>query len=177
MTELEKVLEEYANAIVDEAITALTTPREIDGKTVTRVASGELARSLRAVVLEKDRVACFAVEPAAEYADFVHEGVNGTQNDRGSVYSYKKQNIDTTKLQEWIRYKPVPLRDFETGQFVPMTRSNIRSAAYLMGRKIAKQGIEGVPFFREAIDRTVPRFADRIADAIFKDNINGDNEL
>ena len=55
-------------------------------------------------------------------------------------------------LKEWIKIKPLKLRDLKTGKFLKKTKSNINSAAFLIGRSISEKGIKPRYFFRDAFE-------------------------
>ena len=52
-------------------------------------------------------------------------------------------------LQNWIKIKPLKLRGAK-GQFIKKNDKNIKSAAFLIGRSIAKKGIKPRYFWRDA---------------------------
>ena len=43
-------------------------------------------------------------------------------------------------IEQWIKDKGFPLRDYLTGQFIPKTETNIKKIAYLIRRKIGASG-------------------------------------
>jgi hypothetical protein len=64
-------------------------------------------------------------------------------------------------LEQWVKDKGLKLRDFITGRFVANTETNYKKAAYLIGRKIARQGTDIHKGKRQPID------LDRIVDNQF----------
>lgn len=66
------------------------------------------------------------------------------------------------KIANWIKIKPLRLRDTKTGKFIQKNKSNIDSAAYAIAKSIGLYGIKPTYFFRDAfkmhykrIDKTI----------------------
>jgi hypothetical protein len=94
MSELNKLLIAFSDDILKSA------KRHLGGRTIGKnknygVASGQLKRSLtyRIRVRGKDiqEVTFGAKGKAQKYAAFIDKGVNGTQKDRKSPYTFRKQ--------------------------------------------------------------------------------------
>jgi hypothetical protein len=96
--------------------------------------------------------------------------VNGTEVQFGSPYSFRGKFVNIDAVKTWMRVKPVRLRNAD-GQFIPNTESNFNSAAFLIARGIAKNGIPPVPYFQEAADRIYPKHEQALAEAMAKDSI------
>ena len=60
-------------------------------------------------------------------------------------------------ILEWINKKPIRMRDPKTGAFVKATDKAKKQAAFLIGRKIAKEGIEAYPFYTQAIEASIEK--------------------
>jgi hypothetical protein len=151
----------------------LGTYRKIRGRKVRRVSSGDLQKSLYGKTFERRGVISVGFGSRAVYADFIHEGVNGTSVKVGSKYSFKKKNLKEGVVERWIRQKPIKLRD-KDGKFIPMTDKNVRSAAYLIGRSIAKNGIVPLPFMRLGVEAAMKKYDTDFLKAI---SIDLDNEI
>lgn len=67
-------------------------------------------------------------------------------------------------IRSWIIYKPVLPRPGKDGR-IPTPNQ----LAYLIGRKIAREGTEGTHDFEEARDETVARWEQRIREALVED--------
>ena len=153
----QRVLEEFGRLGVERSQGELKITRKIRGRSVNRVATGNLRDSIYYQVLQEKRdfFVKFDVQGTARrYASFIHEGVNGTELSVGSPYSFKSRFVNISAIERYIRDTP----DFRLrkvivnkyGQrintFVEKSEQNIKSAAYVIARSIAKKGIVGVPF-------------------------------
>lgn len=67
-------------------------------------------------------------------------------------------------IRSWIDYKPVLPRPGKDGR-IPTPNQ----LAFLIGRKIAREGTEGTHDFEEARDETVSRWEQRIREALVED--------
>ena len=73
------------------------------------------------------------------------------------------------KIAEWIRIKPLKLRDLTTGKYIKKSESNVNSVAFLIARKIGAFGIEPTWFFRDAFNMHYKRINKDIISAYSKD--------
>lgn len=71
-------------------------------------------------------------------------------------------------IADWIRNKPVSIRDIRTGKFKSRTDSNIKSLAYVIGRSISQKGIKPTNFISDAIEMSMGKL-DKLGDAIGED--------
>lgn len=62
-------------------------------------------------------------------------------------------------IMQWIDDKPIRLRD-KDGQFIKKTEKAKKQVAYLIARKIAKDGIEPFPYYTRAIEKSLERRRD-----------------
>jgi hypothetical protein len=171
--ETNKALQAFGADMVEYAQGQLKVTRTIRGRKVRRTASGTLGNSLFYQVLKRReayRIEFNAKGVAKQYAAFIHDGVNGTEVQYGSPYSFKEQYVNIEAVKQWMRVKPVRLRD-KDGQFIPNTEDNFNNAAFRIARGIAKNGIPPVPYFQEAADRIYPKHEQALADAMAKDSI------
>lgn len=67
-------------------------------------------------------------------------------------------------IRSWIEYKPVLRRPGKDGRLPTPNQ-----LAFLIGRKIAREGTEGTHDFEEARDETVARWEQRIREALVED--------
>lgn len=160
VSEFDQILNEYAATVVERAQSNLRIKRRVRGKTVNRVASGNLLNSL----IYKIRVRYgkptidFTVKgPAGQYADVIEFG--------------RKPNSKmppVSAIEKWIRMKPLKLRNRQ-GEFIKSTENAIKSAAYNIARSIGEKGIQGINYYGEAIDDTWDDYKDKLMDAYIKD--------
>ncbi len=74
-------------------------------------------------------------------------------------------------LIDWIKKKPLRIRDLETGSFVKQTESRVKGLAYVINRKIKKYGIPATNFFTDAYESQEQKFMAEMQEAIAKDNL------
>ena len=159
-SEFDQILNEYAATVVERAQSNLRIKRRVRGKTVNRVASGNLLNSLiyKIKVRYGKPTIDFTVKgTAGQYADVIEFG--------------RKPNSKmppVSAIEKWIRMKPLKLRNRQ-GEFIKSTESAIKAAAYNIARSIGEKGIEGINYYGEAIDDTWDDYKDRLMDAYIKD--------
>jgi hypothetical protein len=73
-------------------------------------------------------------------------------------------------LIDWIKKKPLRIRDLETGSFVKQTESRVKGLAYVINRKIKKYGIPATNFFTDAYESQEDKFMVEMQEAIAQDN-------
>ena len=113
-------------------------------KSLVPTESGSLKNSIKAIVKEDGLIA-----EALSYIDFVDKGVNGTENNRGSIYSYtsKRPPIDALR--------------------------SISDNPYAMATSIYKKGIKPQLFLEKAeesidLDRIIEGYGEDIEDTLNK---------
>jgi hypothetical protein len=79
-------------------------------------------------------------------------------------------------LVNWIKKKPLRMRDLKTGKFKSFKTANqkenaINGLAYIINRKIKKFGIPATSFFTDAYDSQEKKFYNQMQEAIAQDNI------
>jgi hypothetical protein len=68
-------------------------------------------------------------------------------------------------IAEWIKIKPIRLRDTKSGKFKSKTEANINSAAFAIAMHIKTYGIQPTWFFRDAFKMHHKRLAPEIIKA------------
>ena len=172
MKRYDAILAEFAEE------TTLAAKRSLGSRRIGKnrsygVATRELQKSLEFTI---DGATIRFGSPVA-YAGFVHWGVNGTRKNRSSPYSFKYDTPGRKHVQaimEWMRVKPVRLRD-EDGKFVKQTpyvseRTGERidpreGPAFAIARAIKRRGLPGVKYWTEALETMVPRYRERLVEA------------
>lgn len=115
------------------------------------------------------------------YGSYVDKGVSGTQQ-KQTFKDYKTKTISTpykytTKqpppgiLAKWISKKGIKGRDKKTGRFI----SNM-SLAFIIGRKIKRDGIKGLSFFQKPLGLGLKQFGGDMLKAVKEDLINTINK-
>ena len=97
-TSLLRVLREYAEAIKQTAIRYLAEDGSNASRTLTNSIDYEYGIDDNHYWID------ITYE---EYGNYLNEGVNGTEQSRGSQYSFKSKRVNVKAIEEWIRIKPV----------------------------------------------------------------------
>jgi hypothetical protein len=81
-------------------------------------------------------------------------------------------------ILDWMRIKPIKLRDKESGKFKKPTEALKKQVAFLIARKIGREGIKGWKAFDYAMENIWDEYEAKIFEAFGKDfGANLDNEL
>lgn len=80
------------------------------------------------------------------------------------------KGVPPQALIDWIKKKPLRIRDLETGSFVKQTESRVKGLAYVINRKIKKYGIPATNFFTDAYESKEDKFMAEMQEAIAQDN-------
>lgn len=110
-----------------------------------KVSSGALINSITGRVVYQNNVYQYELH-LNDYYKYLEYGVNGTEKNNSSPYSYKSKRVNTNSIEEWIRLKPVVPRVVNTK--VPTTTQ----LAYAISRSIAKRGITPGHFLEKALN-------------------------
>ncbi len=118
------------------------------------------------------------------YAQFIYWGVNGTEQKRGSPYSYGSKQPPIDAIKKWMRVKPLRLRD-KDGRFISQQSRTITrgknkgkatdpmdGAAFLIARSIKKKGIASLKYYEKAYDETIKKAENKLSEAFAKDLFN-----
>jgi hypothetical protein len=139
LPETRKALQDVGKGIISEAQYNLATRKAN--------ASKELSESLRYWITETKRGITLnlgARAPGNKYAIYADQG-------RGPG---KMPPI--SKIEAWVKIKPLKLRDLKTGRFQKRTPARMRSVAFLIARKIGREGTEGSKYFTDALKTYEP---------------------
>ena len=163
LTDFEKVLGRFAEDVNNAAKRELGS-RKIGKNRSYGVASRSLQKSLT-YSLKGGRVSFGSPLP---YAAFIHWGVNGTRKNQNAPYSFRSKQPPSGPIMEWMRAKPVRLRD-ASGKFVKQTESRLKSAAFLIARSIKRNGIVGLRYYTVALESIVPQYEVELGEALTQD--------
>lgn len=180
MTYLKITIDEFAQDVVEKAQRNLGAYRMVQdrkGRKKKRRAdsSGNLRKSLTYRMgssSSNTRLSFFAKGSAADYAAFVEQGVNGTQKKWGSPFSFKGKNINQKAILDWMKRKPIRLREMKNGKlggFTKVTEKKKKQAAFLIGRSIAKYGFAPLNYMSDALNDAIPEWTERFGEAVAKD--------
>jgi hypothetical protein len=166
----ERALDELGLAATNAAKRELGT-KKIGKNRRYGYASGTLQKSLGfdvQVQPNSAKVELFVGGKAASYGKFIEEGVNGTKKKYGSPYSYTDKAPPVDDIVEWMKVKPVRLRDSK-GRFIQQTDARMRGAAYAIAQAIKRNGIVPVKFFDTGVKYALEKKRNLIAIAAAKD--------
>jgi hypothetical protein len=110
----------------------------------------------------------------ADYGTFLDKGVSGNKKKQSyknyenqtesSPYKYTTKQPPPGILAKWISKKGIKGRDKKTGRFI----SNL-SLAFLIGRKIKRDGIKSLSFFQKPLGLGMKQFGKDLLGAISTD--------
>ncbi len=145
----------------------LGASKSIDGKKRVTNTTGDLSKSLSYRVIQNRSVggqfaSGFDIEflSSVDYASFIEQGVKGSESTKPSAskspFKFKGKNIKAGVLANWIKKKPIRLRD-ASGKFkkVKDLKQARKQLEFLLGRAIATKGISARNFISESVETTV----------------------
>ena len=116
------------------------------------------------------------------YGTFVDKGVSGNKKKRkfkdyknqliSSPYSYTSKQPPPNILAKWISKKGIKGRDKKSGRFI----SNL-SLAYIIGRKIKRDGIKSLSFFQKPLGLGLKQFGKELLGNVKEDILNTLNNV
>ena len=140
-TNTEAYLTAFAQRVLQQAQLELGAYKTIDGKRRRTDSTGNLRNSLPGSYSIK-------VMPNSMSLKFFEE------NEAWKTYGYvvdagrkPGKMPPTDAIKQWIRQKPLRLRDLKTGSFVRMTESKVNSVAFAIAKKMKEEGTKPTYFF------------------------------
>ena len=113
----------------------------------------------------------------SRYATYVDKGVSGTQKQQkfkdyknkviSSPYKYTTKQPPPGILAKWISKKGIKGRDKKSGRFI----TNL-SLAFIIGRKIKRDGIKGLSFFQKPLGLGLKQFGKDLLGNVKQDIID-----
>ena len=173
------VFDSYAKEALKRARISLKI-KGFSGKKTKTDNTGALSDGLGYDVIEEDNGLILQFTSEEIYGAFIEEGVNGTEVERGSKYSFKGKNVNQKAIIKWLRSPKIRLRETakgsKEGRFMEKNERNIKQAAYMIGRSMALNGIKGIGYmaksnlyaFEENKDEITRAFTEDVADAMVK---------
>jgi hypothetical protein len=155
MADIKPILAAWAEKVIEAAqrnLGATQSVKETNAsgtkmKKRRRVASGNLKSSLTFFIRKgggNTKLIFTAKGSAKNYADVIEKG--------------RRPNSTPPPIEpiiQWMRTKPVRLQK-SGGGFVKQTDAGIRSAAFLISRKIGRYGITGIHYMEDAVNDNLP---------------------
>ena len=135
----------------------------------------ELAKTIRFEV-KRDGEGFVISFLMADYGAFLDKGVSGNKKKQSykdyknqtktSPYSYTTKQPPPDILARWIKKKGIKGRDKKSGRFI----TNL-SLAFIIGRKIKRDGIKSLSFFQKPLGLGMKEFGKELLGAISTDII------
>tara|TARA_R110000796_G_C14543406_1_gene433141 strand:- start:1703 stop:2236 length:534 start_codon:yes stop_codon:yes gene_type:complete len=163
-TNIERYLNSFGKQVVNRAKANL-------GK--AKGGNTKLAQSIKFEIIEDSDG--FTVQFfMADYGAFLDKGVSGNKKKqsykdyknqtKSSPFSYTNKQPPANILAKWISKKGIKGRDKKSGRFI----SNL-SLAFLIGRKIKRDGIKSLSFFQKPLGLGMKQFGKDLLGAITTD--------
>jgi len=134
--------------------------RKVGRNYTNAVASGTLEKSLKYRLQIKGQNINVSVYAKGKASQYFLARENGRKPG-------KQPPVDA--ILEWMRIKPIKLRDKESGKFKKPTEALKRQVAFLIARKIGKQGIKGWHAFDYAMENIWDEYESKVVAAYQKD--------
>ena len=159
MEELKKALKKYADDSIKQARSNLNLTGFAGKKRKTNN-TGSLSKGLGYDLKEKNNGFDLEFTTKELYGIFIEKGVNGWNKSQKAPFKFKKKNLKEGVMEEYIKTSKMRLKKIfvnksgqKVSQFVAKTPANIKAAAFMMGRAIARDGIIRTNFMGKASDR------------------------
>ena len=173
------VFDSYAKEALKRARISLKV-KGFSGKKTKTDNTGALSDGLGYDVIEENNGLILQFTSEEIYGAFIEEGVNGTEVEHGSKYSFKGKNVNQKAIIKWLKSPKIRLRVTakgpKQGRFIEKNERTIKQAAYMIGRSMALNGIKGIGYmaksnlyaFEENKDEITRAFTEDVADAMAK---------
>jgi hypothetical protein len=145
LKQTERALHRFAKKVIDRAKWNLANRKGKPGKKFSRGPSNTREKKL------SDSLG-YSLKVYPSGAVELLFGTKSAKHHKYVEYGRKagKKAPPPSVLRNWIRIKPLKLRDLSTGKFITKNESNINSAAYLIGKAISEKGIPPRWYWRDA---------------------------
>jgi len=175
MEELKKALQEYADESIKQARSNLNLTGFAGKKRKTNNTKA-LSKGLGYDLKENNKGFELEFTSKELYGIFIEKGVNGWMKSQKAPFKFKKKNLAEGVMEEYIKTSKMRLKKVfrnksgqKVSQFVAKTPENIKEAAFMMGRAIARDGIIRTNFMGKASDRAFKENKDSLEKAMAVD--------
>jgi len=165
------VVNDMAKRFVELMQSDYRLKRKVGKNYTNAVASGTLEKSLKYRLQIKGQNINISIYAKGKASQYFLARENGRK-------AGKQPPIDA--ILDWMRIKPIKLRDKQSGKFQKPTEALKRQVAFLIARKIGKEGIKGWHAFDYAMDNIWDEYKAKITDAYGKDfgaSLEGLNDI
>jgi len=154
------VVNDMAKRFVELMQSDYRMKRKVGRNYTNAVASGTLEKSLKYRLQIKGQNINVSVYAKGKASNYFLARENGRKPG-------KQPPVDA--ILDWMRIKPIKLRDKESGKFKKPTEALKRQVAFLIARKIGKQGIKGWHAFDYAMENIWDEYESKVVAAYQKD--------
>jgi len=168
MKEVEAYLNSFGKYVVKQARTNLTKAKKNVNKKLYNSIKFKVVEDGDSIVLQFYML---------DYGTFVDKGVSGNKQIQQyttwdgrtveSPFKYKSKQPPADILSKWISARRLKGRDSESGRFITN-----KSFAFLIARKIKRDGIKSLAFFQRPLGLGIERFGKDLLKAVKEDIIN-----
>jgi len=154
------VVNDMAKRFVELMQSDYRLKRKVGKNFTNAVASGTLEKSLKYRLQIKGQNINVSVYAKGKASQYFLARENGRKPG-------KQPPVDA--ILEWMRIKPIKLRDKESGKFKKPTEALKRQVAFLIARKIGREGIKGWKAFDYAMENIWDEYESKVVAAYQKD--------
>jgi hypothetical protein len=154
------VVNDMAKRFVELMQSDYRMKRKVGRNFTNAVASGTLEKSLKYRLQIKGSSINISIYAKGKASNYFLARENGRRPG-------KQPPVDA--ILEWMRIKPIKLRDKESGKFKKSTEELKRQVAFLIARKIGKQGMKGWHAFDYAYENIWDEYEAQVVAAYQKD--------
>jgi hypothetical protein len=165
------VVNDMAKRFVELMQSDYRMKRKVGRNYTNAVASGTLEKSLAYRLKIKGKSIDISIYAKGKASQYFLARENGRKPG-------KQPPVDA--ILDWMRIKPIKLRDKESGKFKKPTEALKRQVAFLIARKIGRDGIKGWHAFDYAMENIWEEYEAKIIDAFGKDfgaSLEGLNDI
>jgi hypothetical protein len=145
--------------------------RKVGRNYTNAVASGTLEKSLAYRLKIKGKSIDISVYAKGKASQYFLARENGRKPGKQPPVS---------AILDWMRIKPIKLRDKESGKFQKPTEALKKQVAFLIARKIGREGIKGWHAFDYAMENIWDEYEAKVVEAFGKDfgaSLDGLNDI
>jgi hypothetical protein len=154
------VVNDMAQRFVELMQSDYRLKRKVGRNYTNAVASGTLEKSLKYRLQIKGQSINISIYAKGKASNYFLARENGRKPG-------KQPPIDA--ILDWLRIKPIKLRDKQSGKFQKPTEALKRQVAFLIARKIGKEGIKGWHAFDYAMENIWDEYEAKVVAAYGKD--------
>ena len=165
------VVNDMAKRFVELMASDYRMKRKVGRNYMNAVASGTLEKSLAYRLKIKGKSIDISIYAKGKASQYFLARENGRKPG-------KQPPVDA--ILDWMRLKPIKLRDKESGKFKKPTEVLKRQVAFLIARKIGRDGIKGWHAFDYAFENIWDEYEAKVVAAFGKDfgaSLDGLNDI